>query len=124
ASPLCASSVEVWSMTPSAVQKAYETALWLIPKANRFNRAYKFTVGDRIVTHTLDLVESLASAAYASGARRAALLEHASERLNGLRYVLRLAHDLQLLSAESYGHAAGLLEELGRMTGGWKRSGK
>jgi hypothetical protein len=29
----------------------YEVTLWLIPKATRFPRAHRFTIGDRIVNH-------------------------------------------------------------------------
>lgn len=105
---------------PIVVQRMYEATLWLIPKAMRFPRAHRFTVGDRIVNHSLDLLETLASAAYST--QRGPLLEHANQRVNGLRFLLRLAKDLQLLSTESYGHAAGLLEEIGRMTGGWQKS--
>ena len=114
--------IELSSAGPPIVQKAYESALWLIPKAGRFVRAHRFTIGDRLVNHSLDLVETLASAAYAAPASRSALLERATQRVNGLRYLLRLAKDLHLLSVESYGHGAELLEEIGRMLGGWRRS--
>lgn len=109
---------------PPIVQKAYEATLWLVPKAARFGRAHRFTVGDRLANQSLDLLETLAAAAYASAAHRATLLEQANQRINGLRYILRLAKDLQLLNTESYGHGAELLDELGRMLGGWRRSGK
>ena len=108
---------------PAVVQKAYEAMLWIVPKAAKFDRIFRFTVGDRLVNHSIDLVELLAAAAYASrGHPRNGLLERANQKLNGLRYVLRAARDLHLLSAESYGHAAGLLEEVGRMLGGWRKS--
>lgn len=112
------------TVAPSIVQKAYELALWLIPKAGKFGRAHRFTIGDRLVNHSIDLVETLAAAAYAASSQRAALLDRANQRINGLRYVLRLAKDLHLLNVESYGHGAELLEEVGRMLGGWRRSGK
>jgi len=112
------------SSAPLIVQRAYEAALWLIPKAGRIGRAHRFTIGDRLVNHSIDLVELLASAAYASPAQRGGLLERANQKLNGMRYVLRLARDLQLLSADSYGFGAEALEEVGRMLGGWRKSGK
>ena len=51
---------------PIVVQRMYEATLWLIPKAMRFPRAHRFTIGDRIVNHSLDLLETLASAAYST----------------------------------------------------------
>ncbi len=42
--------------------------------------------------------------------------------LNRMRYLLRLAKDLNLFTVESYEHAAELLEEIGRMAGGWRKA--
>ena len=110
--------------TPPIVQKAYEATLWLIPKAGRFPRTQRFTIGDRIIDNSLDLLEALTAAAYATNAERATLLGQANQRINGLRYLLRLAKDLRLMNTEAYGHGAELLDEVGRMLGGWRRSGK
>jgi len=38
------------------VVKAYDFALWLLPKVEKFGRSYRFTLGDRLVTHGLDLL--------------------------------------------------------------------
>ena len=40
-----------------------------------------------------------------------------------MRYLLRLAKDLNLLTVDSYGHAAERVEEIGRMVGGWWADG-
>lgn len=102
------------------VQRAYELTLWLLPKMEKFPRDYKFTLGERMAATSLQLLEGLASAAYASDKR--ALLAAASHHVNVLRYLLRLAKDLKLLSIDSYGFAAEHLDEIGRMTGGWRKS--
>jgi hypothetical protein len=49
-------------------------------------------------------------------------LQEASLQTNGIRYLLRLAKDLRLLSLEAYGFSSESLEEIGRMVGGWQRS--
>lgn len=102
------------------VQKAYDLSLWLLPKVERFSRTYRFTIGDRITTTMLDLLTALVEAAYS--ARREAPLDRAIRDLNCLRFLMRLSKDLNLLSVESYGFAAGLIEELGRMAGGWRKA--
>jgi hypothetical protein len=94
--------------------------LWLLPKAEKFPRSYRFSVGDRVVGFGLDLLLILVGAAYT--ADKAALLEQASQKVNGLRYLLRLAKDLRLLSVDGYGFAVGRLDEVGRMVGGWLRA--
>ena len=102
------------------VGKAYDLVLWLLPKAEKFPRSYRFGIGDRVVSYGLDLLLILVAAAYT--ADKTVLLEQASQRVNGLRYLLRLAKDLRLLSIDSYGFAVGRLEEIGRMAGGWLRA--
>jgi hypothetical protein len=109
--------------TPEAaivVQRAYDLALWLIRKVEKFPRSYRFSIGDRVVARALDVLERLVRAAY-SGDKRP-LLEQANEDVNSLRMLIRLAVDLNLLSADSHEFASGSLEEIGRMIGGWRKS--
>lgn len=102
------------------VTKAYDLALWLLPKVEKFPRSFRFSIGDRIVSGALDLLLSLVDAAYATA--KAPALEAASRSVNGLRYLLRLSKDLQLLTRDSHAFAAERLDEVGRMVGGWRRS--
>src|ERR1017187_10556635 len=46
------------------VAKAYDLVLWLLPKAEKFSRSYRFSVGERVVAHALDLLLALVEAAY------------------------------------------------------------
>lgn len=103
-----------------AVQRAYELSLWLIPKIENFKREHKFVLGERLVLASIDVLETLASAAYERN--RAPLLSHASRRLNALRLLIRLAKDLRLLSVDQYGFASEHIDELGRMIGGWRKA--
>jgi hypothetical protein len=102
------------------VEKTYEFLLWLLPKVEKFPRSFRFSVGDRTVRLGLDLLQSLVEAAYSS--EKSELLQTANRNANGLRYVMRLARDLKLVTIDSYGFAAGRLEEIGRMIGGWQKS--
>jgi hypothetical protein len=102
------------------VGKAYDLALWLVKKVERFRRSYRFSVGERLVGHSQDLLLLLVDSAYS--ADKARLLQEANGRVNGLRYLLRLSKDLGLLSVDSYGFAAGHLDEVGRMVSGWQKS--
>jgi len=104
------------------VAKAYDLALWLLPKCEKYPRNYRFSVGERTVAAMLDVLTLLVEASYT--ARREPILQDANRKANHLRYLLRLAKDLKLLSVDSYGYAAERLEEIGRMTGGWLKSGR
>ncbi len=105
---------------PPVVQKTYTFTLWLVRKVENFPRSHRFTVGDRLTAHALDLMALLTEAAYSR--RKEPLLESASHKLNSLRFLLRLAKDLDLLAVDSYGFCAQNLEEIGRMVGGWRKS--
>lgn len=102
------------------VGKAYDFTLWLLPKVEKFSRSYRFSVGDRLVSHNLDLLLTLLECAYRHD--KAELLREANLKTNALRYLLRLAKDLRLLSVDSYGYAAEKLDEIGRMIGGWQKA--
>jgi hypothetical protein len=105
---------------PAALDKAYALALWLIAKTEAMPRSHRFTLGDRIYSQALDLVTALTQATFSRDKSRA--LETASDRVNSLRILLRLAQDLRLLSFDPYVHATGHLDEIGRMIGGWRKS--
>jgi len=102
------------------VQQTYDLALWVVRKVEKFPRSYRFSVGDRMVARSLDLLETLVEAAYSSDKRSA--LERANQSVNSLRYLLRLGVDLKLLAGDSQEFAAGRLEEIGRMIGGWRKA--
>ena len=108
------------STAPVALDKAYALALWLIAKTGAMPRAHRFTLGDRIYSQSLDLVTALTQATFSRDKSRA--LEAASDHVNSLRILLRLAKDIGLLSFEPYTYSTGLLDEIGRMIGGWKKS--
>jgi retron-type reverse transcriptase len=94
--------------TAVVVERTYDLLLWLLPKVEKFPRSFRFSVGGRSVEVGLDLLLALVEAAYSS--EKAGLLEAASRHANGLRYLLRLAKDLRLLSLDSYGFAAERLD--------------
>ena len=102
------------------VTKAYDLALWILPKVEKFPRSYRFSVGDRLVAAPLDLLLALVDAAYSRDKTRA--LRGASREANALRYLLRLSKDLRLLAPRGYEYATEKIDEIGRMIGGWSRS--
>jgi hypothetical protein len=108
------------SELPVVVQKAYELNLWLVRKVENFPRSYRFSVGDRLVHGVLDLLLRLVDAAYSRD--KVGILMEVNGMLNRMRFLLRLAKDLNLLTVDSYGHAAERVEEIGRMVGGWRKA--
>lgn len=85
---------------PVAVGKAYDLVLWLVQKVEKFPKSYRFSVGQRLIDTGLDLLLLLVDAAYRKDKRDA--LRAAGLRTNALRFLLRLAHDLRILSGSAY----------------------
>ncbi len=102
---------------PPIVTKAYDLALWLLPRVNDFPRSYRFVLGDRLIHLMLDLVEGLIDASHLREKRRT--LELVSVKLNRLRFLIRLSKDLKLLTVSRYEYAARAINEIGAMLGGW-----
>ena len=105
----------------AVIQKTYDLVRWSCGHLGKFPRDLRFTPGERIERRLYDLLEALLEARYTR--ERASLLRQANRSLEVLRYQLRLAHDLQCLRANSYGHATAALHEIGRLVGGWLKSG-
>jgi hypothetical protein len=104
------------------VQHAYDLYLWLIPFIDRLPRVRRFTLGQRIESSALEVLEALTEAAYCRD--RAAALARASRTLQRLRFLVRAAKDLRLVDLRRYEFASERIDEIGRMVGGWMRSQK
>jgi hypothetical protein len=78
-------------------------------------------LGERIERNLYDLLETLIKARYTRN--RQALLEQANLMLEILRFQMRLAKDLQCLKTSSDAFAAKAIDEIGRLVGGWLKSG-
>lgn len=102
-----------------ALELHYRFILWLVPTLNRFPRAQRFLLGDRIQRTALDVLESLIEATYRR--RRQPSLSRANLGIEKLRFLLRLAHDLRHLDRRRYEYAARCLDETGRKVGAWMK---
>jgi hypothetical protein len=103
------------------ITKTYDLILWSCHHTGKFPRNYRFVLGERIERNLYDLLETLIRAKYTR--QRQPLLEQANLTLEILRFQMRLAKDLQCLKVESYGFAAKAIDEIGKLVGGWLKSG-
>ena len=70
---------------PKAVQDCHDLLLWMIPCIDQFPRIRRFTLGEKIESKLLEILECLVDAAYSRDKRRA--LMHANRQLEVIRYV-------------------------------------
>lgn len=108
------------STVPQAVQSCHELLLWVIPQLDKFPRSRRFTLGERIESGLLEVLELLVEAAYTRN--KEVSLRRANVRLEVVRHLWRLAHELKVMATRQYEHGAALIDDLGRQIGGWLRS--
>ena len=108
-------------MEPAVVvQKAYDWVLWIIPKVEKFSKSYRFSIGQGLITSSIELLMNLVDATYQS--RNAGSLGAAVREVNRIRYWIRLAKDLRVINIDAYEFASKAMDEVGRMSGGWLKS--
>lgn len=105
--------------TGPALEAHYQFLTWLVPAIEKFPRAQKFLLGDRIQATALDILDALIEATYTRDRR--AHLARANLGLEKLRFHFRLAADLRHLDLRRYEYAARTLDEIGRLVGGWAK---
>ncbi len=88
---------------------------WLLLHTEKFPRKVRFTLSNRIDNLALDIVEDLVTARYTRD--KQAVLRQANLRLEKLRILLRVSHDLGHLAPGSYEHAMRTLLDVGTMLG-------
>ena len=104
--------------------RTFDFLAWLLPVTNHFPRAYRHTYTQRLLSAAFDMRERLEEANLRKGSARRERLERADEALARVRMYLRLAVHWRWLTEGQYYHAAGMLVEIGRLLGGWLKSGQ
>ena len=84
----------------------------------------RHSLGTRVETTVLDLLESLYLAQSKGGASRLLILNKADVQLKMLFAHLRLAHATRCLTDAGYAELSSACVEIGRMIGGWIKATK
>jgi len=101
--------------------RTHDFLLWLLPQTVKFPRAYRFTLSEHIQHKALAFQDSLVSAGKSKGSERLNHLKQADISLEQLRFWLRLAKELEIISISQYEHAARQMVEVGRLLGAWMK---
>jgi len=102
--------------------KTHDLLLWLIPTTTKFPREHRFVLAKAVQETALRFQEHLIEAGLVKGRPQQQSLAEADVDLTKLRFYLRLCHDLQIITGSQYQHVAGLLTEVGKLLGGWRKS--
>lgn len=101
--------------------RTFDLLTWLLPITNHFPRAHRFSFTQRLLDAAFDLRERLEEANLRRGSARLERLALADEALSRLRVYVRLAARWNWLTSGQYQHAAKMVEEIGRLLGGWRK---
>jgi hypothetical protein len=96
--------------------KLYYGYLILFPKKD------KFALGARCEVYIISVPELLLSAGGLPKESKGQIIQQASVKFDTLKVLLRMARELGLLDNKKYLVLQTLLQEIGRMLGGWQRS--
>lgn len=97
--------------TPQAVQACHKLLRWLIPHLDKFPRVRRFTLGERLESVLLEVLEATVESAYTRNKQQS--LQRANLRLEVARHLWRLSHEFQAIPTRSYEHGAKLMDDLG-----------
>ena len=104
---------------PIYVQWA-EAIDWILERADTFPKAVRGTVTHRIVNLSLDVMEGIVEAIYTK--ERTVILKRVNLNIEKLRVLFGLCHRRRYFSMGQYEHVSRLLDETGRMAGGWEKA--
>ena len=97
-----------------------ELLLWIIPQIDKLPRNRRYTLGEKLETRLIEVLECLVSAAYAKQKRQ--ILSQANIDIEVCRHLWRLCYDFRAVSSGSYQHGSKLFFELGTQVGNWQRA--
>jgi len=101
-------------------QKHYDLMVYSFPIIARFPQNQRFVLGQQIENAMLEIGMMIVHANKLR--QKKAKLYEIDIELEKLRFLIRLAKDLKMMSIAKYGHHCERLDEIGRLLGGWLKS--
>ncbi|MBN1655176.1 MAG: diversity-generating retroelement protein Avd [Deltaproteobacteria bacterium] len=100
----------------------YDFTLWLVQRVEKFPRHHRYSLGTEIEKRLQTILALLLRAKYRVD--KASFLDEANIELEILRFQLRMAKDLNIISVKSQGFAVKSLFNVGSQIGGWLKQEK
>jgi hypothetical protein len=91
---------------------------------NTVSKQDRYTLWQRCENLILDILEGILYASQLSKADKLPILEKTSTKLNFLRVFLRLCKEVKTIDNKKYVILQEIIDEIGRMLGGWIKSNK
>ena len=85
-------------------------------------RSFKRSLGEKITGHCTDMVDLMAMANASRGHERAVIIRDLLRRQHATTVLLRVSHDLRLISPKMWAESVQILDSIGKQGGGWLKS--
>lgn len=99
------------------IQDFYDFMLWMIRHIEKFPRHHRYSLGMSVEKRLQKILELLLRVKFSKQKRQ--ILGDINIEFEILRFQLRLAKDLGVLTVKSYGFGSKCLHEIGSQAGGW-----
>lgn len=102
--------------------KVYCLYLFLHLFSSKIPKSKRYTLWQKCENTTLEILEMLISASHSKNDKRTDCIIKISEKLDLLKTLIRLAKDTKTIPEKQYISLQSLIQEIGKMTGGWLKS--
>ena len=93
---------------------------YLIDLCGKYPKNVRFTLCDRIINISLDVLEAIIEAIYAK--QKTDILRHANLYIEKIRALLQISVNKHYISLQQYEHISRHINDAGKMLGGWIKS--
>jgi len=102
-------------------QSAYALTLEIYKTTKNFSKEHKYTLGERLKNIAHELLDWVIKTNNMPGKEKLEGIEKIDNKKEELRILLRLAHDLKIISHGHLGVFNEKIEEIGKQAGGWSK---
>jgi len=101
---------------------SYDLLLLVYEFSNHLSRDYKYTIGERLKSETLELLLLVFKSSTTDEKNKKVFILEAIDKIELIRLLLRVLKDLKQLSLKRYAQISILTENISKQLTGWKKS--
>lgn len=105
-------------------QKTYDFYKLIHSYGGDMPKMERYTIWQKIMNICVEMIEDLLTVNYLNGTEKLTLLNKISVKVDLLRVFIRLAHETKAINDKRYMALQEVLDEIGRMLGGWIKNAK
>jgi len=106
-------------------QKMYDFSLWLIPHTEKFPKSQRFALAKSVNDITINVLTAIVNMNFEkNNIEKEKKIDSLNLEIDKLRILLRLSKDLKYISIKQYEYAELKLDEVGKITGGFRKGDK